>query len=84
MLLAYIDEIGETGACASRDDSRFNTSSAFGRAGFIIPEKNARPFGPQFTIVKRKLFEKEIAQASDPGKCERKGADIFRPTTPAT
>jgi len=84
MLLAYIDEIGETGAFVSKDDSRFNTSPAFGYAGFIIPEENARPFGQQFTIVKRKLFKREIAQASDPGKWERKGADIFRPTTPTT
>lgn len=84
MLLAYIDEIGETGAFVSKDHSRFNTSPAFGYAGFIIPEKNARPFGQQFTYVKRSLFKKEIEQANDPGKWERKGADIFRATTPTT
>lgn len=84
MLLAYIDEIGETGAFVSKDHPRFNTSPAFGYAGFIIPEENARPFGQQFTIVKRSLFKEEIAQAADPGKWERKGADIFRAKTPVS
>lgn len=84
MLLAYIDEIGETGAFVSKDHARFNTSPAFGYAGFIIPEENARPFGQQFTFVKRSLFKNQIAQATDPGKWERKGADIFRATTPDT
>jgi hypothetical protein len=38
MLLAYLDEIGEPGAFIARDDKRFNTSPAFGYAGFVIPE----------------------------------------------
>lgn len=84
MLLAYIDEIGEPGAFVSRTDPRFNTSPAFGYAGFVIPEGNARQFGSEFTIEKRRLFKTEIAAAADPGKWERKGADVFRPRTPKT
>lgn len=42
MLLAYIDEIGETGAFISRDHPRFNTSPAFGYAGFVVPAEHAR------------------------------------------
>lgn len=39
MLLAYIDEIGETGAFVARDHPKFKTSPAFGYAGFIIPRR---------------------------------------------
>lgn len=80
MLLAYIDEIGETGAFVSRDHARFNTSPAFGYAGFVIPASNARPFGSVFTTHKRTLFRTEIAD-SDPAHWERKGSDLFRPNT---
>lgn len=83
MLLAYIDEIGETGAFVSKSHSRFNTSPAFGYAGFVVPESNARQFGSEFTRRKRELFKTEIEAADDPGKWERKGADLFRPRTPA-
>lgn len=82
MLLAYIDEIGEPGAFISRTHGRFNTSPAFGYAGFVVPAENARAFGAVFTGVKRSLFRAEIEAAADPGKWERKGADIFRPDTP--
>lgn len=81
MLLAYIDEIGETGAFVSKEHSRFNTSPAFGYAGFVLPAEHARRFGERFTHEKRTVFKSEIAQASDPGKWERKGSTIFRPTT---
>lgn len=83
MLLAYIDEIGETGAFVSRSDKRFNTSPAFGYAGFVIPEERARRFGSIFVREKRALFSSELAAASNPGQWERKGADIFRPHTPS-
>lgn len=82
MLLAYIDEIGETGAFVARDDRKFNTSPAFGYAGFIIPANEARHFGACFVDQKRALFRKEIEQAKHPGRWERKGADIFRKQTP--
>ncbi|MBF6150265.1 DUF3800 domain-containing protein [Nocardia nova] len=84
MLLAYIDEIGETGAFVSRDHNRFNTSPAFGYAGFLIPEAHARSFGGIFTKSKQTVFKTEIEQAEHPGRWERKGASIFRQTTPET
>lgn len=62
VLLAYIDEIGETGAFVSRDDARYKTSPAFGYAGFIIPADNARAFGQAFTENKRTLFATELAR----------------------
>lgn len=80
MLLAYIDEVGETGAFISHDDPRYKTSPAFGYAGFVIPAANARRFGAAFTANKRALFKTEIGD-SDPSCFERKGADIFRPAT---
>ncbi|MCV7199861.1 DUF3800 domain-containing protein [Mycobacterium angelicum] len=79
MLLAYIDEVGETGAFVSRDHNRFNTSPAFGYAGFIVPATKARTFGRIFTERKREIFAKEIAEAEHPGRWERKGSEIFRP-----
>jgi hypothetical protein len=82
VLLAYIDEIGETGAFVSRDHPRFNTSPAFGYAGFVIPAEHARRFGSIFTEEKRRVFKTEIEAAANPGQWERKGADIFRPETP--
>lgn len=82
MLLAYIDEIGEPGAFVSHDDKRFNTSPAFGYAGFIIPAHRAREFGARFTAEKKTRFSHEIANARNPGRWEAKGADLFRPDTP--
>ncbi|GCB59648.1 MAG: DUF3800 domain-containing protein [Rhodococcus qingshengii] len=81
MLLAYIDEIGETGAFVARDHARFNTSPAFGYAGLILPADNARKFGQIFTLKKREIFKTEIEKAEHPGRWERKGASIFRPDT---
>ena len=81
MLLAYIDEIGETGAFVAKTDVRYNTRSAFGYAGFVLPEDSARAFGAIFTREKRALFATDLAGEDNPGQWERKGADIFRPTT---
>ncbi|WP_420197536.1 hypothetical protein [Dietzia maris] len=53
MLLAYIDEIGETGAFISRDHPRFNTSPAFGYAGFVVPAEHARELAQHHDKVKR-------------------------------
>lgn len=77
MLLAYIDEIGEPGAYVSKAHRRFNTSPAFGYAGFVIPEGSARSFSMCFTEEKRRIFEKEIPDSSSAGRWERKGSDIF-------
>lgn len=70
MLLAYIDEIGETGAFVSKEHERFNTSPAFGYAGFIIPEDKARLFGAVFTEEKRRVFKTEIEIAKNPVQWE--------------
>jgi hypothetical protein len=83
VLLAYIDEIGETGAFVARDHARFSTSPAFGYAGFVVPAVNARVFGSYFNTQKRTVFASEVAKARNPGQWERKGASIFRPDTPA-
>lgn len=79
MQLAYIDEVGETGAFVGHDDRRYNTSAAFGYAGFVIPAESARRFGAIFQGEKRTLFRREIQAAAHPGRWERKGAEIFRP-----
>lgn len=79
MLLAYLDEVGEPGAYISKDHPRFNTSPAFGYAGFVIPEGQARAFGSLFTQEKRTLFASELAGVKNPGRWERKGSDIFTP-----
>jgi hypothetical protein len=81
VLLAYIDEIGETGAFVARDHQRFNMSPAFGYAGVILPAERARQFGAIFTDEKRRVFKSEIEDAEHPGRWERKGASIFRPDT---
>lgn len=78
VLLAYFDEIGETGAFVARGHPRFNTSPAFGYAGFVIPETAARGFAAEFARKKQQLFQDEIASATHPGRWERKGADLFR------
>lgn len=83
MLLAYIDEIGEPGAYVGPDHPRFRTSPAFGYAGFVMPESAARGFGAKFTALKRQLFASEIDRAEHPGRWEFKGANLFRPDTPA-
>lgn len=80
--MAYIDEVGEAGAFVSREHPRFNTSPAFGYAGFVVPVDAARRFGMWFTEEKRKLFASEIAASTNPAQWERKGASIFRPATP--
>lgn len=80
MLLAYIDEIGETGAFVSPDDKRYNTSAAFGYGGFIIPADSARAFGAEFTKGKRQVFAPLLQEVEHPGRWEFKGSKIFRPT----
>jgi hypothetical protein len=82
MLLAYIDEIGEPGAFVSKEHDRFNTSPAFGYAGFVIPASEARHFGSIFTEEKRRVFKQDLERAGNPAQWERKGSSIFRPDTP--
>lgn len=80
MLLAYIDEIGETGAFVSPSDRRYKTSAAFGYGGFVIPAENARQFGAEFTKSKREVFAALLEKAEHPGRWEFKGAQVFHPT----
>lgn len=81
VLLAYIDEIGETGAFVARGHPRFSTSPAFGYAGFVLPDDRARQLGTIFTEEKRRIFRSEIDDAEHPGRWERKGASVFRVDT---
>lgn len=81
MLLAYIDEVGEPGAFVSKTHPKYRTSPAFGYAGFVIPEEEARRFGQTFTIEKRTLFKGELETVKSVGRWEKKGSDIFRPQT---
>lgn len=81
MLLAYIDEIGEPGAFVSRNHPNYRTSPAFGYAGFIVPENDARKFGSLFNEEKRRVFKNEILASSNPAQWERKGSSIFRADT---
>lgn len=81
MLLAYLDEVGEAGAFVAKDHPRFNTSPAFGYAGFVVPASASRRFGEWFTKRKRTVFATEIATSPDPARWERKGSSIFRAQT---
>lgn len=81
MLIAYLDEVGETGAFVSRSDSRYKTSPAFGYAGFILPEQAVHTFSREFHYEKHTLFAELIGE-DDPGTWEAKGAFVFRDTTP--
>lgn len=82
MLLAYLDEVGDVGPFISREHPKYKGSPAFGYAGFVIPENAARSFGSQFAFQKRTLFATEIASAPQPDQWEKKGSELFRPTTP--
>ncbi|PLA12623.1 DUF3800 domain-containing protein [Corynebacterium riegelii] len=77
MLLAYIDEIEQSGAFVSPDHKRFNDSPAFGYGGFVIPEEAARELGAKFAKIKQEAFVKEIKEAANPGRWEKKGADLL-------
>lgn len=72
MLLAYIDEIGETGAFVPRDHGHYNTSPAFGYAGFIIPEGRAQDFGAVFDRETRTVFKRLIEQQTTPAVGNRR------------
>lgn len=82
MLLAYLDEVGESGAFVSKTHARFRTSPGFGYAGFVIPDFNVREFGSIFTEEKRDLFSANYEAAENPGAWEIKGAAVFRAKTP--
>lgn len=55
MLIAYIDEVGEAGAYVSKTHKRYNTSPAFGYAGFILPADSVRDFSRHVADVKKEI-----------------------------
>lgn len=77
MLLAYLDEIGHTGAFVSTTHKQYADSPAFGYGGFVIPVGKAREFGANFAAVKKRVFRTEIPDNEDPGRWEKKGANLL-------
>ena len=77
MLLAYVDEIGEIGAFVDKYHPKFNTSPAFGYAGFLLHDYEARSFGAYVTKVKRTVFAHELKGTENVGTWEKKGSEIF-------
>lgn len=77
MLLAYLDEIGSTGAFIHPSHERFSDSPAFGYGGFVIDESNAWEFGSFFAAMKKEFFAAAIPPDQDPGRWEKKGADLL-------
>ena len=77
MLLTYLDEIGSPGAFVHPSHPKYSDSPAFGYGGFIIPENHAREFGARFAKAKKTLFSGEIPSGVDPGRWEKKGADLL-------
>ncbi|WKE54954.1 DUF3800 domain-containing protein [Corynebacterium tuberculostearicum] len=77
MLLAYIDEIGQTGAFVHPRHKRFSDSPAFGYGGFLIPEDKARDFGAYFAHSNQQLCKHEIPKGTDPNQWEKKGSDLL-------
>nr|WP_179483961.1 DUF3800 domain-containing protein [Allobranchiibius huperziae] len=80
-MLAYLDEIGQPGPFIAPDHPRFNTSPAFGYAGFVIPEAAAQQFGARFAREKATFFGQQAEEAEHPGRFEVKGASLLRAGT---
>ena len=72
MLLTYIDEIGSRTEYVSKDHPKYNTSPAFGYAGFIIPDDKARKFGAYFVSIRNRLYREEYNKSDIPGRFEVK------------
>lgn len=56
MLLAYIDEMGATGAVVNHDREKYSDSPAFGYGGFIIPVENALVFTRVNTVIGKEVL----------------------------
>lgn len=82
MLLAYLDEVGQTGAFVHPSDSRYSDSPAFGYAGFIIDESVARSFSGYFLSLKSVTFASEIPHTSAAQRWEKKGANLLYAKVP--
>ena len=80
MLIAYIDEVGEAGAYVSKTHKRYNTSPAFGYAGFILPADSVRGFSRHVADVKKEIHAYPHGDASHADynpQWERKGSEAF-------
>ncbi|MEW6875104.1 DUF3800 domain-containing protein [Trueperella pyogenes] len=86
MLVAYLDEIGETGAFVSKSHRRFNTSPAFGYGGFVISSDHVTSMSKLFSHNMRTLFKEEYENSvsSGDGFFEIKGAAVFHKGTLAS
>ena len=56
MLIAYLDEIGDSGAFVAADHARYKTSPAFGYAGYLLPDNKVRHFGSEFVKARNSLL----------------------------
>lgn len=56
MLLAYIDEIGATGAVVNHDREKYSDSPAFGYGGFILPVENVRVVTRVNTVIGKEVL----------------------------
>lgn len=56
MLLAYIDEIGATGAFVNHDQEKYSDSPAFGYGGFILPVENVRVVTRVNTVIGKEVL----------------------------
>lgn len=80
MLIAYIDEVGEAGAYVSKTHKRYNTSPAFGYAGFILPADSVRDFSRHVADVKKEIhayLHGDASHADYNPQWERKGSEAF-------
>ena len=84
MLIAYLDEVGDSGAFVSADHTRYKTSPAFGYAGYLLPDATVRRFGSEFVKARNSLLAGQAHKTSDSPLQEIKGADMFRPQTPTS
>ena len=78
MLIAYIDEVGEAGAYVSKTHKRYNTSPAFGYAGFILPADSVRDFSRHVADVKKEIHAYLQGDASHADYNPPMGAQRFR------
>ncbi|WKS57067.1 DUF3800 domain-containing protein [Corynebacterium accolens] len=77
MLLAYIDEIGSTGAFVHPTHKKYSDSPAFGYGGFIIPEENARKFGAFFADRKKNFSSRLSPKIVTPDVGSERGLICF-------
>lgn len=82
MLIAYIDEVGESGAFISKDHESYRTSPVFGYAGFVVPEREVHALSRDVAATKKKFYSFLCGEGTEePGDYaptwERKGSDLL-------